>query len=118
MLPLLLTAVSQEKLSLQVFIITLAFSQTYWFLIEQDVVNRCYYNPKRIFKLPDQADTFVEIDLEEEWVLPVSQNKSIKSPFSGQRFKGAVKRVVLRGETAFDNGLVTRQRASSFEKYG
>jgi len=43
MLPLLLTAVSEGKLTLE------------------DVINRLYTNPKRIFNLPDQPNTYVEV---------------------------------------------------------
>jgi hypothetical protein len=43
MLPLLLTAVSEGKLTLE------------------DVTNRLYTNPKKIFNLPDQPNTYVEV---------------------------------------------------------
>lgn len=71
-------------------------------------MNKCYYNPKRIFKLPEQPDTYVEIDLEEEWVLPNTQrfSKANWSPFAGWKVKGAVKRVVLRGQVAYADGSV------------
>ena len=79
------------------------------FLFFQDVVNKCHHNPKRIFKLPDQANTYVEIDLEEEWVLPDSTvfSKAKWSPFGGLKVKGAVKRVVLRGEVVYIDGSVS-----------
>jgi carbamoyl-phosphate synthase/aspartate carbamoyltransferase/dihydroorotase len=43
MLPLFLTAVHEGKLTLE------------------DVVNRLYHNPKKIFNLPDQQNTYVEV---------------------------------------------------------
>ena len=52
MLPLLLTAVNEGKLTLD------------------DLVARLHTNPKHIFSLPDQMDTYVEIDMDEEWVIP------------------------------------------------
>jgi len=71
-------------------------------------VNKCHHNPKRIFKLPDQSNTYVEIDLEEDWVLPDANvfSKAKWSPFAGRKVKGAVKRVVLRGEVVYIDGSV------------
>jgi len=93
MLPLLLTAVSQGRLTLQ------------------DVMNKCHHNPKRIFRLPDQADTYVEIDMEEEWVLPATTrfSKAKWSPFAGMKVKGSVKRVVLRGDVVYIDGTILAQ---------
>lgn len=72
-------------------------------------MNKCYYNPKRIFKLPEQRNTYVEIDLEEEWILPNTQifSKAKWSPFGGRKVKGVVKRVVLRGEVVYIDGSVS-----------
>lgn len=73
------------------------------------MINKCHYNPKRIFRLPDQLNTYVEIDLEEEWVLPEFNvfSKAKWTPFAGRKVKGAVKRVVLRGEVVFIDGRVS-----------
>lgn len=43
MLPLFLNAVNEGKLTLE------------------DVVNRLYHNPRRIFNLPEQPNTYVEV---------------------------------------------------------
>lgn len=43
MLPLFLNAVNEGRLTLE------------------DVVNRLYHNPKRIFNLPEQPNTYVEV---------------------------------------------------------
>lgn len=51
-LPLLLTAVHDGRLTLD------------------DIVLRYHTNPKRIFGLPDQPDTYVDIDPDFEWVIP------------------------------------------------
>ena len=45
MLPLLLTAVSEGRLTLE------------------DVTSRLHHNPRRIFGLPEQEDTHVEVNL-------------------------------------------------------
>ncbi|XP_054723164.1 CAD protein-like [Uloborus diversus] len=90
MLPLLLTAVNDGKLTLK------------------DLEDKLYHNPKRIFNLPDQKDTYVEIDLDEEWEIAekTSFSKAGWTPFAGRKVKGRVRRVVLRGEMAFVDGQI------------
>lgn len=75
---------------------------------KQDVIDKFYRNPKRIFHLPDQPNTYVEIDLDEEWVIPNAMpfTKSKWTPFAGMKIKGSVHRVVLRGEVAYVEGQV------------
>lgn len=84
-LPLLLTAVHDKRLTLN------------------DIVQRCHTNPKRIFNLPDQPDTYVEVDLGATYTLPDKPqfSKAGWSPFAGMRCTGAVRRVVLRGKTVY-----------------
>uniref|UniRef100_A0A3Q4BKN8 Multifunctional protein CAD n=1 Tax=Mola mola TaxID=94237 RepID=A0A3Q4BKN8_MOLML len=91
MLPLLLTAVSDGRLTLE------------------DIVKRLYDNPRRIFNLPVQENTYVEVDLEQEWVIPQAMQftKSKWTPFQGLKVKGKVRRVVLRGEVAYIDGQVS-----------
>ncbi|XP_031835973.1 carbamoyl-phosphate synthetase 2, aspartate transcarbamylase, and dihydroorotase rudimentary [Nomia melanderi] len=90
MLPLLLTAVHEGKLTME------------------DVVNKLYKNPKRIFNIPDQPHTYIEVDLEDEWVIPDAMpfSKSKWTPFAGMKVRGSVYRVVLRGEVAYVEGQV------------
>nr|XP_024655288.1 CAD protein isoform X2 [Maylandia zebra] len=90
MLPLLLTAVSDGRLTLD------------------DITRRLYDNPRRIFNLPVQENTYVEVDLEQEWVIPQAMQftKSKWTPFEGMKVKGKVRRVVLRGEVAYIDGQV------------
>ncbi|NXG11083.1 PYR1 protein, partial [Sakesphorus luctuosus] len=90
MLPLLLTAVSEGRLSVE------------------DIVQRLYENPRKIFGLPAQEDTYVEVDLEHEWIIPGSMafSKARWTPFEGMKVKGTVRRVVLRGEVAYIDGQV------------
>ncbi|NXX77074.1 PYR1 protein, partial [Urocolius indicus] len=90
MLPLLLTAVSEGRLTVE------------------DIIQRLYENPRKIFRLPAQEDTYVEVDLEHEWVVPSSMafSKAHWTPFEGMKVKGTVRRVVLRGEVAYIDGQV------------
>uniref|UniRef100_A0A7N6B3K3 Multifunctional protein CAD n=1 Tax=Anabas testudineus TaxID=64144 RepID=A0A7N6B3K3_ANATE len=90
MLPLLLTAVSEGRLTLD------------------DIIRRLYDNPLKIFNLPVQENTYVEVDLEHEWVIPQAMQftKSKWTPFQGMKVKGKVRRVVLRGEVAYIDGQV------------
>ena len=90
MLPLLLTAVHEGRLDLQ------------------DIIEKLHDNPKRIFDLPDQPDTYVEVDMDEEWTLPehTSFSKAKWTPFAGRSVRGKVHRVVLRGRDAFLDGQV------------
>lgn len=90
MLPLLLTAVSEGRLSVD------------------DLVKRLYENPRKIFSLPIQENTYVEVDLEQEWIIPsyMQFTKSKWTPFEGRKVKGKVRRVVLRGEVAYIDGQV------------
>ncbi|WKX88725.1 hypothetical protein Q1695_008388 [Nippostrongylus brasiliensis] len=90
MLPLLLTAVAQGKLTLR------------------QLVDRLYYNPKRIFGLPDQPETYVEVDMNEEWIIPEQggESKAGWTPYGGLKVRGRVQKVVIRGEEAFVDGVV------------
>jgi carbamoyl-phosphate synthase/aspartate carbamoyltransferase/dihydroorotase len=83
-LALMLTAVAEGRLSLE------------------DVLERMYSNPKRIFNLPEQAETYVEVDPQAGWKVRGSafHSKSRWSPFEGMQLQGRVVRVILRGETA------------------
>eukprot|EP01116_Phalansterium_solitarium_P021821 TRINITY_DN6959_c0_g1_i2.p1 TRINITY_DN6959_c0_g1~~TRINITY_DN6959_c0_g1_i2.p1 ORF type:complete len:1884 (-),score=892.07 TRINITY_DN6959_c0_g1_i2:456-6107(-) len=89
-LPLLLTAVHEGLLSIE------------------DVVAKMYTNPKRIFNVPDQPNTFVEVDLDYPWTIPDAMpfSKCGWTPFARRRVVGKVLRVVLRGEVAYLDGKV------------
>jgi carbamoyl-phosphate synthase/aspartate carbamoyltransferase/dihydroorotase len=88
MLPLMLTAVKQGKISLE------------------DLENKMYHNPRKIFNFPIQPDTYIEVNLDEEWTIPESPafSKAGWTPFAGMRVTGKVKRVVLRGEVVYVDG--------------
>jgi carbamoyl-phosphate synthase/aspartate carbamoyltransferase/dihydroorotase len=89
-LPLLLTAVRDERLTLEA------------------VIERCYTNPQRIFRVPEQPDTWVEVDPNATWKISAATSftRSAWTPFEGWNVTGRVTRVVLRGETAYQDGVV------------
>ena len=92
MLPLMLTAVNQGKLSLE------------------DLMQKMYHNPRKIFNFPEQPNTYVEVNLDEEWVIgKPGFSKAAWSPFEGFKVQGKVKRVVLRGQVVYLDGQILSQ---------
>ena len=70
-------------------------------------------NPRKIFNIPEQPDTYTEIDLDEEWEIS-NENLYTKckwTTFVGMKVKGKVKKTVLRGQTVFENGEIPGQPA-------
>lgn len=93
-LPLLLTAVSVGKLTLE------------------EIIRLCHTNPKNIFNIPTDDSTKVEIDMEEEYEFHRSMvhSKCGWSPFEGRKMKGKVKRVFLRGvQVVEDDTILVKQ---------
>jgi carbamoyl-phosphate synthase/aspartate carbamoyltransferase/dihydroorotase len=88
-LPLMVTAVAQDRLSLERLIALM------------------HKNPRRIFALPAQADTHVEVDLTPNMIdKDESLTKVAWTPFDGFEAAGRVNRVVLRGQVVFEDGRV------------
>lgn len=85
-LPLMLTAVAQGRLTLERLVALMAD------------------NPRRIFGLPDQPDTWVEVDLEHPYRIAAEglRTKCGWTPFAGAEVVGRVQRVVLRRQVAYD----------------
>ncbi|CAH8486396.1 unnamed protein product [Dicrocoelium dendriticum] len=124
MLPLLLTAMHEGRLTLS------------------DLIEKLCVNPKRIFNLSSHQcqtgvagdvadrcgvfdDTWVEVDMGAEWYLPgaylgtdaqpasgISEKLHTRagwSPFANKRVRGRVRRVMLRGELVFvDNRVLAK----------
>ena len=89
-LPLLLGAVHAGRLTLD------------------DLISRLHTNPRRIFSLPEQPDTWIEVESDERWQFSASQGYSRCgwSPSKEPQVHGRVKRVVLRGRDAYQDGQV------------
>ena len=89
-LPLMLTAVSQGRLSLERLIALM------------------HTHPRHIYNLPEQPDTFVEVDPNATYTLTheMMHSKCGWTPFAGQQVTGRVMRVVLRGQVAYEDGQI------------
>jgi dihydroorotase-like cyclic amidohydrolase len=90
LLPLLLTAASEGRLTLD------------------DIIQKSVLNPRRIFRLPEQAETWVEVDENASYELRAAEMHSRCgwTPFEGRQVKGRVMRVVLRGREAYKDGKI------------
>ncbi|HID54127.1 MAG TPA: hypothetical protein EYP41_19075 [Anaerolineae bacterium] len=88
-LGLMLTAVTQNRLSLA------------------RLTDLMAHNPRRIYRLPPQPDTHIEIALEPA---PIRNDdlhtKCGWTPFAGMEMGGRVQKVVLRGKVVFENGRI------------
>lgn len=89
-LPLLLTAVSEGRLTLEA------------------LIERMHTNPRRIFNLPEQLETFIEIDPDSRWEIDASQTftRCGWTPFQGWKVRGQVLKVVLRGREVYREGEI------------
>ena len=100
-LPLLLTAVDDGRLTMD------------------DLIARMATNPRRIFGLPEQPDTWIEVDPDATWEIHAAEMRSRCgwTPFEGWRVRGRVQRVVLRGQDAYRDGQVLAAPGSGRNLY-
>lgn len=89
-LPLMLTAVSQGRIKME------------------KVIEKMYTNPNRIFGIPKQFETEIEIDTDATWEIKGEHmfTKAKWTPFEGWKVKGRVIKVILRGKEVFSNGSI------------
>ena len=92
-LPLLLTAVYEGRLTID------------------DLILRMHNNPRRIFNLPEQPETWIEVDPQARWEIRAEEmyTRCGWTPFEGRTVRGRVQRVVLRGQEVFRDGQVLAQ---------
>ncbi|KAI9032580.1 hypothetical protein CLU79DRAFT_153031 [Phycomyces nitens] len=83
-LPLLLDAVSKGRIQLK------------------DISDRLYENPRRIFGLVAQPETFIEVEIDRQHVWPT--DASVWSPIAGRSINGSISRVVMNEKTVFMDG--------------
>ncbi len=89
-LPLLLTAVREGRLSVD------------------QIIEKMVTNPCRIFHLPEQPETWIEVDEQAQYEIKASEGftRCGWTPFEGWKVNGKVRKVVLRGRTAFEDGKI------------
>lgn len=89
-LPLLLTAVSENRLTLD------------------DVIRLCHTASSTIFGISNDKQTKIEIDLNTEYEIKNEHlfTKSHWSPFDGWKVKGKIKKVFLHGEKVFEDDMI------------
>lgn len=87
-LPLFFSAIAQGKLTTETLIKMLAT------------------NPRRIFHLPEQPDTFVLVDFSQTFKITGAEmfTKNKWTPFEGMPGRGKVKKVAIRGKVVFAEG--------------
>ena len=92
-LPLLLTAVDDGRLTMD------------------DIITKMHVNPRKIFNLPEQPETWVEVDENASYEIKAADQftRCKWTPFEGWKVKGKVTRVVLRGTEAFKDGKILVQ---------
>lgn len=81
-------------------------------LTMDDIILRMHVNPRRIFNLPEQPGTWVEVDENAEYEIKAENlfTRCGWTPFEGWKVRGRVKKVVLRGRTAFEDGRILVQK--------
>jgi dihydroorotase-like cyclic amidohydrolase len=94
LLPLMLTAVKDNRLT------------------HDDIIQKSVINPRRIFSLPEQPETRVEVDEDAEYEIKASEmfSRCGWTPFEGWKVKGRVRCVVLRGKEVFKEGKVLAEK--------
>ncbi len=103
MLPLLLTAVAEGRVTLN------------------EIVKRCVVNPVRIFGLKtkgaleiakDADIVLVNPDIEYELTNEQMLSKCGWTPFAGWEVKGKIEQVFVRGSLAYDHGVCVAEGGS------
>ena len=84
-LPLLLTSVTEGKLTIE------------------DVKTRLHDNPREIFELHDQLGTYLEVEIDRPYTV---EDTGAWSPFTGKVLKAAVQRVTFQDEVICLDGTV------------
>jgi dihydroorotase-like cyclic amidohydrolase len=96
LLPLLLTAVDDGRLTMD------------------DIIEKAVLNTRKIFNIPEQPETWVEVDEKAAYEIHAADqfSRCNWTPFEGWKVKGKVTKVVLRGKTAFEDGKVLAEKGS------
>lgn len=75
----------------------------------EDLVARMATNPRRIFGLPEQPETWIEVDPDDVWEVHGSEfySRCGWTPFESWKLRGRVHRVVLRGKPVYQDRKVS-----------
>jgi len=90
MLPLLITAMNEKRLT------------------KEDIIRMTNTNPQKIFGLKQSVESYVEVNIDQQYEI---ENEKLKtkcgwSPFAERKVYGRVKRVFVRGTKVFEEGQV------------
>jgi carbamoyl-phosphate synthase/aspartate carbamoyltransferase/dihydroorotase len=90
LLPLLLTAVNEGRLSLD------------------DLILKSVINPRKIFNLPEQIETWLEVDEQANYEIKASElhSRCGWTPFEGWQVNGRLRKVIFRGKIVYEDGRV------------
>lgn len=77
-------------------------------LSETRLLEAMHEFPKSIFGVPEQEDTYLEVDTDATWVVGAEgyETKANSSPFEGMELPGRVMSVVLRGKPLVEGGKI------------
>ena len=94
LLPLLLTAVDDGRLTID------------------GIIQKSVVNPRKIFNLPEQPETWIEVDETAEYEIKAADHftRCGWTPFEGWKVRGKVRKVVLREQVAFEDGKVLAEK--------
>lgn len=95
-LPLLLTAVSENRLTIE------------------EIIRLCHTNPSKLFFVPTDTNTYVSIDMNEKYKIQ-NENLFTKckwSPFNNWEMTGKIKKVVINNKIVFKNRELLAKKGS------
>jgi carbamoyl-phosphate synthase/aspartate carbamoyltransferase/dihydroorotase len=89
-------------------------------LTVEDLVLRMHAGPRRIYGLAEQPETWIEVDPKAAWEVRPEEmlSRCGWSPYQGMRLPVRVRRVVLRGHPAYEDGRVLSAPGSGLDLRG
>jgi carbamoyl-phosphate synthase/aspartate carbamoyltransferase/dihydroorotase len=77
-------------------------------ITEKDIIRLLFDNPKRIFNIPEQKNTYVELDLEKSYQVGENgyRTKCAWSPFDKWEVYGKVENAILHGKKIMNRGKI------------
>ena len=86
-------------------------------LTADDLVLRMHTRPRQIYGLPEQPETWIEVDPQAAWEVRAASmySRCGWSPYQGMRLPARVQRVTLRGRTAYEDGRVLSAPGSGLD---